>query len=101
MILPGTFTALITSASLPLPQTDANRADAFKQTIAYSGPYQIDGAQIKVTVDIAWNAAWAKAMQVRDFKLAGSRLSLLSACQPGPTDPSVLGRGVLDWEREA
>jgi hypothetical protein len=84
-----------------MPQTDADRAAAFKQTIAYSGPYEIDGDQIKVNVDIAWNAGWAKTLQTRSFKLAGARLSLISAWQPGPTDPSGIGRGILDWERDA
>lgn len=101
VVLPDTFTALITAASLPLPQTDADRAAAFKQTIAYSGPYEIDGDQIKVKVDISWNAGWDGTMQIRNFKFAGSRLTLISAWQPGPTDPSAVGRGILDWEREA
>lgn len=100
VILPDTFTALITAASLPQPQTDVDRAAAFKQTIAYSGPYEVEGDQIKVEVDIAWNGGWTRTTQVRSFKLVGSRLSLISAWQPSPSEPNAMGRGILEWDRD-
>jgi hypothetical protein len=84
----------------PPPSSDEQRAAAFKQTIAYSDALEIEGNQMSVQVDVSWNEAWANTVQVREFKLTGSNLSLISAWAPSPFDPRVIGRGILEWQRE-
>jgi hypothetical protein len=100
VILPDAFIVLVTAAGRPIPKTDGERAAAFNQIIAYSGPFEIEDDRLKVKVDIAWNEAWGNTVQVRTFKLVNSRLSLVSAWAPSPFDPATTARGILEWERE-
>ncbi len=102
VILPGAFIiVLLTAAGRAAPKTDEDRSAAFKQTIAYSGPFEIEGDLIKVKVDVTWNEAWGNTVQVRTFKIIDSRLHLVSAWAPSPIDPNTIVRGILEWEREA
>ena len=102
VILPSSFMmAVLTAAGRPTPSTDDQRATAFKQTIAYTEPIEIEGDQMKVKVDVSWNEAWTNTIQARAFKFIGPNLSLISAWAPSPFDPSVIVRGILEWKREA
>ena len=102
VILPSSFMiAVITAAGRTTPSTDAQRALAFNQTIAYSGPIEVSGDQMKTNVDVTWNEAWANTVQARTFKFIGPNLSLISAWAPSPFDPTVIVRGILEWKREA
>ena len=100
VILPGAFIAILTAAGRAAPRTDEDRSAAFKQTIAYSGPFEIEGEFIKVRVDVTANEAWGNTVQVRTFKVLDSRLHLVSAWAPSPIDPNTIVRGILEWERE-
>ena len=95
------FMAILTAAGRAVPSTDDQRAAAFKQTVAYTGPIEIEGDQIRVKVDVSWNEAWTNTVQARTFKLDGVHLSLISAWAPSPFDPGVVSRGILAWKREA
>ena len=102
LILPSGFMmAVLAAAGRSTPATDEQRAAAFKQTIAYTGPIEIEGDQMKVKVDVSWNEAWTNTVQTRAFKFIGLNLSLISAWAPSPFDPSVIVRGILEWKREA
>jgi hypothetical protein len=101
VILPSSFMiAVLTAADRPLPATDDHRASAFKQMIAYTGSVEIESDQMKVNVDVSWNEGWSNTLQVRTFKFNRTNLSLVSAWGPIPHDPSVVCRGILEWERE-
>ena len=100
VILPGAFIVILTAACRAVPRTDEERSAAFKQTIAYSGPFEIEGDLIKVKVDVTSNEAWGNTVQVRSFKVLNSRLHLVSAWAPSPIDSNAIVRGILEWERE-
>ena len=100
VILPGAFIVILTASGRAVPRTDEERSAAFKQTIAYSGPFEIEGDLIKVKVDVTSNEAWGNTVQVRSFKVLNSRLHLVSAWAPSPIDSNAIVRGILEWERE-
>ncbi len=100
VILPSVFIVVLTAGGRAAPQTDEERSAAFKQTIAYSGPFTVEGELIKIKVDVTSNEAWGNTVQVRSFKILDSRLHLVSAWAPSPNDPSMKVRGILEWERE-
>jgi Lipocalin-like domain len=91
---------VVTAQGRPVPATDEERAAAFKTVIAYSGPFVVEGDQLKTSVDISWNEAWGNTVQIRYFKFIGANLSLTSAWAPGPAEPEQIVRGILEWERE-
>lgn len=97
VILPSSFMiAVLNATDRPIPSTIEQRAAAFNQTIAYSGPIEVEGEQMKTSVDVSWNETWTNTIQARTFKFIGSNLSLISAWAPSPFDPSVIVRGVLE-----
>ena len=100
MLSSGYLIVVLTAAGRPVPRTDEDRAAAFKQTIAYSGPFEIEGDKLKVAIDVTWNEAWGGTVQARTFKLTGSRLSLISDWTTSPIDSGRIARGILEWERE-
>lgn len=102
VILPSAFMIVVlTAADCPQPLTDDLKAAAFKQTIAYTGPIEVEGDLMKTTVNVSWNATWTNTVQARAFKFIGLNLSLTSAWAPSPFDPTVIVRGILEWKREA
>ena len=102
VILPSYFMmAVLTAAGRPTPSTEAQRAEQFNQTIAYTGPLEIVGDQMRTNVDVSWNEAWTNTVQARTFKFIGANLSLVSAWAPSPFEPTVIVRGILEWKREA
>ena len=102
VILPTFFMmTVLTASGRPTPSSDQQKAAAFMQTVAYTGPFAIEGDQIRVSVDVSWNEAWTNSIQARTFKVSGAHLSLISAWQPSPFDSGAIARGVLEWKREA
>jgi hypothetical protein len=102
VMLPSAFMmAVLTAAGRPTPSTEAQRAEAFNLTIAYTGPIEIVGDQIRTSVDVSWNEAWTNTVQAGTFKRIGANLSLISAWAPSPFEPAVIIRGILEWKREA
>nr|WP_290965284.1 lipocalin-like domain-containing protein [Hydrogenophaga sp.] len=102
VILPSAFMIVVlTAANRAIPTTNDQRAEAFMQTIAYTGPIEVEGDLMKTKVDVSWNEAWTSTVQTRAFKFIGQNLSLISTWAPSPFDPSVIVRGILEWKREA
>lgn len=101
LILPNSYMMVVASASArQVPMTEAEKAAAFNQTIAYSGPIEIVGDQIQTKVDVSWSAAWKDTVQARYFRINGDELSLTSEWAPSPFDSSLIIRGILNWKRE-
>ena len=44
----------------------------------YSGTYSVEGDKWITNVEVAWNPEWVGTKQVRDFKLDGERLMVLT-----------------------
>ena len=81
------------------PTTDAERAEAYKGLLAYTGTYTVDGNRWTTRVDGAWNVAWAGTQQVRDFTLDGDRLTVVAQWNPNPLFAGRLTRGRLVFAR--
>jgi hypothetical protein len=59
-------------------KTDQERAELLSTLVAYSGTYSVEGDKWTTNVDVAWNPEWVGTKQVRDFKLDGERLMVLT-----------------------
>lgn len=59
-------------------KTAQERADLLGSLVSYTGQYRIEGNKWITKVDVAWNPEWVGTEQARDFKLEGSRLSVLT-----------------------
>lgn len=102
VVLPdGMLFVIITAGGRQAPKSAEERAGAFGSMVAYSGRITVTGDQLNTLVDIAWNEGWVGTAQCRTFHLSGSRLELVTAWAPSPLAPERIGRGILEWEREA
>ncbi len=96
----GRFTAIVTGQGRPIPQTDEQRATAFRSMFAYSGPFTIEGNRLTTRVEVSWNESWTGTDQVRFFRFEGNdRLVIETAPAPGPNLGLRMARSVLVWER--
>jgi hypothetical protein len=96
----GLMIAILTAEGRADPRTDEDRVKSFNTMVAYSGRYRADGERFSTDVDISWNEAWVGTAQIRSYRFVNSRLQLISAWAPSMVDPKVIGRGILEWERE-
>ena len=96
----GRMMAVIEGENRKTPSTDADRASLLNSMVAYSGTYRIDGNRWFLSVDVAWNPTWDGTVQVRDFELAGDRLTVRSPWQHAANFPGAsLSRGTVVFER--
>ncbi len=100
VITPERFTAVITGEGRKPPQTDEDRLFSFRNMLAYTGLYRIEGNRLTTKVDVAWNEAWNGTDQVRFFRLQGDKLFIEGAPAVSANYPE-LGqvRGILEWVR--
>jgi len=96
----GRWIVVQTAERRAVPQTDEERAAAFRSMLAYSGRYRTDGDKIIITVDVAWDEGWNGTEQVRSFRLDGDKLHIEAAPQPYPNLGGRVMRGILTWARE-
>src|ERR1700689_5292403 len=80
----GRWLALMTGEGRPVPKTDADRAQALKTMIAYTGPYRIEDGKVITKVEAAWNEAWVGGEQVRAIRFEGDRIYIESPPMPHP-----------------
>jgi Lipocalin-like domain len=95
----GDWIVVQTAQDRKAPQTDADRNNAFRSMLAYSGKYRIDGQKIVINVDIAWDESWTGTEQVRTFSVDGNRLHIEVAPQRYPNLGDKVMRAVLIWQR--
>ena len=74
----GRWLALMTAEGRAIPITDADRAQALKSMIAYTGRYRVENGQVITKVEAAWNEAWVGGEQVRNIRFDGDRLYIES-----------------------
>ena len=69
--------------------------------ISYSGKYRVEGDKWITKVDSSWNGTWNGTEQVRNYRLDGDKLFVISMWQPHST---ILGNpmahAVMQWDRE-
>src|SRR5215475_8933020 len=95
----GRWIVVQTAEGRTVPQTDEDRAAAFRSMLAYSGTYRTEGQKIIITVDVAWDEGWNGTEQVRTFKLDGDELHIEAAPQPYANLGGKVMRGSLTWAR--
>jgi hypothetical protein len=96
----GRWLALMTAEARLIPKTDADRAQALKSMIAYTGRYRVEGGQVITKVEAAWNEAWVGGEQVRNIRFEGDRLYIESPPLPHPNINDKTVRVIVVWQRE-
>jgi len=71
--------ALITAMERRGGDSDADRAKSFMTMFAVAGKYRVDGSKYVLTVEIASSPALVGAVQSREFKIEGNRLTIVAA----------------------
>ena len=96
----GRWLALMTAENRPVPKTDAERAQALKTMIAYTGRYRVENGQVITKVEAAWNEAWVGTEQVRAIRFEDDRLYIESPPMPHPNINDRMVKVIVVWERE-
>jgi hypothetical protein len=96
----GRWLALMTAEGRTIPKTDADRAQALKSMIAYTGRYRVTSGQVITKVEAAWNEAWVGGEQVRNIRFDGERLYIESPPMPHPNINDKTVRVIVVWARE-
>jgi len=96
----GRWLALMTAEGRTIPKTDADRAQALKSMIAYTGRYRVENGQVITKVEAAWNEAWVGGEQVRNIRFDGDRLYIESPPIPHPNINDRTVRVIVVWQRE-
>jgi hypothetical protein len=96
----GRWLALMTGEGRPVPKTDADRAQALKSMIAYTGRYRVEDGKVITKIEAAWNEAWVGGEQVRAIRFDGDRLHIESPPMPHPNINNKTVRVIVVWERE-
>ena len=93
---------LMTGDGRVTPTTDAERADALRSMIAYSGRYRVEDGKVITRVEAAWNESWVGGDQIRQIRFEhGDRLlNLESPPIPHPNLAGEIVRVIVTWERE-
>lgn len=102
ILLPeGRMAAIMTPSEQKPPRTDADRARAYQELIAYSGHYRLEPPnRFVTTVDVAWFQPWLDSEQARSFELDGETLNIVSDPSTTPLTGDAQVVGVLSWRRE-
>jgi hypothetical protein len=96
----GRWLALVTGEGRPVPKTDAERAQALRTMIAYTGRYRVEDGKVVTKVEAAWNEAWVGGEQVRFIRFDGDRLFIESPPMPHPNQNNRVVRVIVIWDRE-
>jgi Lipocalin-like domain len=81
-------------------RSNTDPATLFKNMLAYSGPYRVEGDKFITSVDVAWHPSWVGTEQTRFIRFDGDRLEITTPPLTLPLYGNRLGRGVLMWQRE-
>jgi hypothetical protein len=96
----GRWLALMTAEGRTIPKTNADRAQALKSMIAYTGRYRVENGQVITKVEAAWNEAWVGGDQVRNIRFENDRLYIESPPMPHPNINDTTVRVIVVWQRE-
>jgi lipocalin-like protein len=91
---------VVTASERKKPETDDDRAAAFRSTYAVAGRYRVEGDKYIVRIETAWNEQLVGAEHARTFGIDGDRLTIRSDWAPSailPGRPEV--RGVSVYKR--
>jgi lipocalin-like protein len=98
----GRMVAIITPRNPSDAKTEAGKAKAYSELLAYSGRYRLEPPDRFVTdVDVSWLASWLGSAQGRSYKLSGDVLDIVTDPGPSPLADGAPVVGVLSWVRES
>ena len=94
----GRMMSVVEAEGRKPPENDEQRAAAFRTIIAYTGMYRLEGDKFTTKVDVSWNPAWVGTEQVRDYRLDGNQLKVVT---PWVMSPNLgkMTRATVTWER--
>jgi len=95
----GRWLALVTAEGRKVPETDADRAQALRTMISYSGRYRVEGGKVTTKVEVAWNEAWVGGEQTRFIRFEGDRLFIESTAMPHPNVNNKVVKVIVIWAR--
>ena len=95
----GRMFSIVEAEGRKAAENDEQRAAAFRSMISYTGRFRLDSGKFITKVDVSWNPAWVGTEQVRDYKLEGDRLQVIS---PWVMSPNLgkMTRATVTWERD-
>jgi hypothetical protein len=96
----GRWLALMTAEGRDVPNGDAERAQALKTMIAYTGRYRVEDGKVITKVEAAWNEAWVGTEQIRQIRFHGDKLLLQSPPMPHPNIDGKTVCVLVEWEPE-
>ena len=95
----GHWIVVQTAEGRQAPQSDDDRIAAFRSMLAYSGRYSVEGRQITIDVDIAWDESWSGTQQIRFYSIKDDKLYIEAAPQRYAAFGDKTLRAVLIWQR--
>jgi hypothetical protein len=96
----GRVMFILTGEGRKPAKTAEERAALLGTLVAYTGMYRIEGDQWLTKVDVAWNPEWVGTEQVRNFKIEGDRLHVLTPWRVMPNWPEKgMQRSIVSFER--
>jgi Lipocalin-like domain len=97
----GRWLALVTADGRPIPKSDAERAQALRTMIAYTGRYRVEDGKVITKVEAAWNEAWVGGEQIRLLRFEGNDIvHIESPPMPHPNVDNKIVRVIVTWERD-
>jgi Lipocalin-like domain len=97
----GRWLALVTADGRPIPKSDAERAQALRTMIAYTGRYRVEDGKVITQVEAAWNEAWVGSEQIRLLRFEGNDIvHIESPPMPHPNVDNKIVRVIVTWERD-
>jgi Lipocalin-like domain len=97
----GRWLALVTADGRPIPKSDAERAQALRTMIAYTGRYRVEDGKVITKVEAAWNEAWVGSEQIRLLRFEGNDIvHIESPPMPHPNVDNKIVRVIVTWERD-
>ncbi|MFG6447606.1 lipocalin-like domain-containing protein [Roseateles sp. BYS180W] len=83
-------------------KSDAENAKLLSTLVSYTGSYELTDTTFATNVEVAWNPAWVGTKQVRNYKLDGTRLQVLTPWRVMPNWPEKgESRSIVTFERAA
>ena len=95
----GRTMGILTAEGRKVPKTDADRAEAFRSMVAYSGIYRLQEDRWITKVDITWNEASMGTEQTRFYRVEGDVLTVTTPWIPLVNYDGRIGRVILTWIR--
>jgi len=96
----GRMAAYLEADARKAPQTDEERAVAYRTMMAYTGKYRVQGDKWVTKVDGAWNVEWRGTDQERSFTLSGDRLTVVAQWNRNALYGGKMTRGRLTFQKD-